>query len=289
MDNKLNTLNQSAAIAGHLGSDRWDNYGNGLQYENESIYAIGEFDNNNSKLQVTLNDLEWHHITAIFTSSGKLYLDGLEVDSGNLDPGIVIGYPFGIAASRRLDENAKNFKGTFDEVRISNTVRSASWVKATYHSELNQLMNYGAEELIPPGFSQGDSSLDIEVLFDPAILRSIVSHVIIIKCVYSNLSEEKVTTITVTAQKHNTSRNYYDSFGHIGDSNSLFSSILVGTRYANTSIFYLNVDDNTLEKILKGTVVLNIKNNEIINITNIYIYLDGELSINEIYGSSLLV
>ena len=115
------------------------------------------------------------------------------------------------------------------------------------------------------------------------------SHIVVIKCSYSDLVGKKTMSMTVTAQQYNVSHNYYDSFGYVGESNLVFSYILIGTCYDNTSVFCLDVDDDILEKILKGTVVLNIENNEVKIITGIYVYLNGELSINEVYGSSLLV
>ena len=43
----------------------------------------------------------------------------------------------------------RTFDGILEEVRISNIARSAPWIKATYHSNWNQLINYGNEENIP--------------------------------------------------------------------------------------------------------------------------------------------
>ncbi len=38
------------------------------------------------------------------------------------------------------------FNSLIDEVRISNTARSAAWIKASYNSENNSLLTYGSEE-----------------------------------------------------------------------------------------------------------------------------------------------
>jgi hypothetical protein len=133
------------------------------------------------------------------------------------------------------------------------------------------------------------NNIDVEVLYDPAILQSSVSSSVIIRCKYSSLAGKKTTSITVSATKYNVSHNYYGSFGHVGDSQSIFSYDLSGTCYDNDSIFILDINKEGLEDILKGIIVLNVKNNETNIITNIYIYLNSELSINDIYGSSLLV
>jgi hypothetical protein len=133
------------------------------------------------------------------------------------------------------------------------------------------------------------SSIDVEILYDPVVLQSSVSFSVIIRCKYSNLSGKKTTSITVSATKYNVNHNYYGSFGYVGDSLGIFSYDLSGICYNNDSIFILDIDKDVLEDILKGITVLNIKNNETTSITNIYIYLNSELSINDIYGSSLLV
>jgi hypothetical protein len=133
------------------------------------------------------------------------------------------------------------------------------------------------------------SNINIDILFDPAVLQSVVSSFVVIRCKYSSLAGKKITSITISAIKYNVSHNYYGSFGYIGDSQSIFSYDLSGTCYNNDSIFILDINKDDLEDVLKGVVSLNVKNNETNIITNIYIYLNSELSINDIYGSSLLV
>ena len=133
------------------------------------------------------------------------------------------------------------------------------------------------------------SNIDVNILFDPAVLQSSVSSFIVIRCKYSSLSGKKITSITVSVTKYNVSHNYYNSFGHTGPGQPMFSYDLSGTCYNNDSIFVLAIDSDILKGILDGTILLNIKNNETNSITNIYVYLNSELSVNDIYGSSLLV
>jgi len=45
------------------------------------------------------------------------------------------------------------FKGTVDEVRISNTARSAAWIKADFHSGNDSLLSYEGEEAKEPTLS----------------------------------------------------------------------------------------------------------------------------------------
>jgi len=236
----------------------------------------------------------WHYIAVVHTNNvdPMIYIDGVLMNVSLYDSsGDNIKHTTNdkdILIASNYSEDSFTI-GKQDELRISNIDRSASWIKVTYYSNWDQLINYGNEEIISSDSSDKSGSIDVKILFDPAVLQSIISHVIVIKCNYFNLCDKKTTSITVTARHYNTSHNYYDSFGYIGDSDLVFSYDLVGTCYGDVSIFYLSIDINILEKILEGVVILNIKNNETKNITSIYIYLDGELSINEIYGSSLFV
>ena len=38
------------------------------------------------------------------------------------------------------------FNGTIDEVRVSNTAKTADWIKASYLSETDNLISYGSAE-----------------------------------------------------------------------------------------------------------------------------------------------
>lgn len=46
------------------------------------------------------------------------------------------------------DGFSRNFDGKLDETRFSNSARSAHWILASYHSEADSLLNYGAEEIL---------------------------------------------------------------------------------------------------------------------------------------------
>ena len=45
----------------------------------------------------------------------------------------------------RRDSTERYFKGYLDELRVSESVRTAEWIKASYYSGLNTLLSYGAE------------------------------------------------------------------------------------------------------------------------------------------------
>ncbi len=86
---KLGATNDIYGIIGNLTGELqfWDSYGRGLQYDNGTLYAMGETNNSNAKLSCALADTNWHHVAATFTANGALYLDGKLVDSGSLDGG----------------------------------------------------------------------------------------------------------------------------------------------------------------------------------------------------------
>ncbi|HRN70312.1 MAG TPA: hypothetical protein PLS49_03935, partial [Candidatus Woesebacteria bacterium] len=52
-----------------------------------------------------------------------------------------------------INSNYKTFKGQIDEVKISNTSRSAAWIAAEYKSDINQFINYSGASVIPAGQS----------------------------------------------------------------------------------------------------------------------------------------
>ena len=94
----------------------------------------------------------WYHIVYVVTTTGyTIYANGNQVGSGSYSSTtpifsdanhkITIGAYLGSPPS-------EYFYGTIDEVRISNTARSAAWIKASYNSENNSLVSYGSEEAI---------------------------------------------------------------------------------------------------------------------------------------------
>ena len=92
----------------------------------------------------------WYHIVYVVTTTGyTIYANGNQVGSGSYSSTtpifsdanhkITIGAYLGSPPS-------EYFYGTIDEVRISNTNRSAAWIKASYNSGNNSLVSYGNEE-----------------------------------------------------------------------------------------------------------------------------------------------
>jgi hypothetical protein len=103
------------------------------------------------EIQTAFSDTtSFHYTVAVLTGagsspSGTLYLDGssvgtdtgTETDRSPWDTDLRIGMCG--AAQRYLD-------GIGDEVRVSNTTRDPAWIKASYESERDDLIDFGPEE-----------------------------------------------------------------------------------------------------------------------------------------------
>jgi len=88
----------------------------------------------------------WSQLT--FVANGttiKLYFNGVEEDTSTL------AYSFAEQTGRALEIGGTTFWGVYwnggiDEVQLSSVARTASWIKANYHSENDTLIAYGSEE-----------------------------------------------------------------------------------------------------------------------------------------------
>jgi len=89
----------------------------------------------------------WHYasVTHDGVSILAFYLNGVADGSRTLSLG-------GVSTENiTLQRNTVHYaEGLLDEVRFSNVVRSAAWMKATYHSGDDSLLSYGSEESGPP-------------------------------------------------------------------------------------------------------------------------------------------
>ena len=115
-------------------------------------YEVG----NAGEQRVTVADVllsSWQMITGTYIESTKnlaLYLDGVFQDditgsysvADNLDERLTIGANW----DEGVLEYSSFFDGKIDETRISNTNRSAAWLKATYNTLWDSLLTYGDEE-----------------------------------------------------------------------------------------------------------------------------------------------
>ena len=87
----------------------------------------------------------WQHVAVTYDETTvAFYIDSVArgggATAGGLTPdndSVYIG---------TLGDLSRHFDGDMDEVRISGSIRSAAWVKATYNSLYDTLLTYGSEE-----------------------------------------------------------------------------------------------------------------------------------------------
>lgn len=128
---KLNTTTQTSAICGKMSDGCLTNYGQGLYYINGVLYAIGENGHVGVKIiSCNLADTNWHHIVGIFTTSGKIYVDGVERASGDISESW--SYYFNIGAVNSYSSNYY-FNGIISDVRIYDRVLSLDEIRFLYN------------------------------------------------------------------------------------------------------------------------------------------------------------
>ncbi|RLB84907.1 MAG: hypothetical protein DRH15_04180, partial [Deltaproteobacteria bacterium] len=113
---------------------------------------------------------EWTMVAITWGSAGmKLYRNADNVGNNAYTGGIVSnGQNLTIGEDKQISDDF--FDGLIDEVRISSIVRSADWIKASYHSGNNSLLSVGTEENVG-GLSEEESiSLSDELKTNPEFL-----------------------------------------------------------------------------------------------------------------------
>mgnify|MGYP001026169937 CR=1 FL=1 len=93
----------------------------------------------------------WYYIVVNYDDSSgirKIYINA-NFDAQNTRPsGIISGsastYP--VLIGKNVQGDFTYFNGIIDEVRITNTARTAAWISASYHSGSDSLLTYGSEE-----------------------------------------------------------------------------------------------------------------------------------------------
>ena len=129
----------------------------------ELSFGIGQ-DNNTDKLEVWVDDStsyasdsdvtysEWNYVALSWNGSHyNFYIDG-EADgsrSGSSYPDTGTTYIGGTPPF----EKEGCFNGTIDEVRTSNTSRSTTWIKASYESGIESLVDFDEEETVETYYS----------------------------------------------------------------------------------------------------------------------------------------
>ena len=153
----------------------------------QTSYYFGFGDGTND-LTFYLNDTEvfdtadnvisvdtWQQATVSYDSDGDatLFLNGMAIDSGSYT-GPIAGNTERLAISHSTTEY--DFAGFIDEVRISDTARSAEWIAAEHMAMSGSFTSFGSEEAI--SLSNGVLINDVDPEGDPltAVLVDDVSN-----------------------------------------------------------------------------------------------------------------
>lgn len=102
---------------------------------------------------VDYRDLAWYYVVSRIwiedgVVHGELYINGIK-NGEDTDGTEISSLNAILGIGRKGNEDTHYFDGIIDEPRISNIGRSPSWIKATYESERDDLIEFGNEEIIP--------------------------------------------------------------------------------------------------------------------------------------------
>ena len=100
-----------------------------------------------SKSVPALSGAGYQNIVGVYNSavnSIKIYVNGAYIDS-SANTGTATATSGAIGYIGNYLPSVDHWNGVIDEVRVSNTVRSAAWIKAEYYSGVDSLLTYGAE------------------------------------------------------------------------------------------------------------------------------------------------
>lgn len=100
---------------------------------------------------VDICDNAWHHIAGTYDGSTMyVYTDGADQQSNASPSGNIndYGQDAYIGGYTNLSTAGDDYyyQDIMDEVRISDTARSAAWIKATYETTRDELLDWGSEE-----------------------------------------------------------------------------------------------------------------------------------------------
>ena len=105
---------------------------------------IEENDDGGLHGSTTLSATTWLHLVGTWNgTTRKVYLNGTEDGSGS-KTGVITPDTRAMYIGGRAGTDLS--AGIIDEVRASNKVRSAAWIKASYESEIDDLVDFGPEE-----------------------------------------------------------------------------------------------------------------------------------------------
>jgi len=162
----------------------------------------------------------WNHAVVVMTGAGtspsaELFLNGVSqgTDTGTQtnrtawDTDLRIGRP---GASQRY------FDGMIDEVRVLETARSVGWIKASYESERDDLLDFGSEERNIIDYVD-NNTFDEDNSTDKGTHSNFTAQQYGPDSVYDSLTEEDTATGSITYE------NSAESYSAIGQSSHNFN------------------------------------------------------------------
>ncbi|MBW2171800.1 MAG: DUF2341 domain-containing protein, partial [Deltaproteobacteria bacterium] len=100
----------------------------------------------------TISQDTWTHVAITYDNNGYIYyIDGQASGSGtDITGSLNTGGTNSVGIGRYDSSGNKYMDGTIDEVRISNSARPAAWIKASYESGRDDLLDFGSTNPTPP-------------------------------------------------------------------------------------------------------------------------------------------
>jgi hypothetical protein len=174
----VKTTNSSVLdIAGKLRIGITTQYGLRLSGGKVACYIANDSTGVQSISTISVNDNNWHYGAITFDRDGsaQIYVDGIPNGIAN-DISFMDGYDISdsdvsVIGARYAGTYSNYFNGIIDEVRISNTARSAAWMKCEYYTAVDSLLSFGSEVDLVYGTAAADAetvqltSLSVNTLY----------------------------------------------------------------------------------------------------------------------------
>lgn len=130
----------------------------------------------------------WHHVVGVYDQSKvRIFLNGVETIGDNYFSTIDSTSSIVTIGSWYDNTSSFDFTGIIDEVRISNTNRSADWIKTSYNNQSNPsaFFTLGSEQNAPAPVAVGGKILIVNkaMVLAPWILIAIALCIVIIRLI----------------------------------------------------------------------------------------------------------
>jgi len=125
---------------------------------NHKAYVKTSAGTANPVLTDAMSTLEWHHIVITYDGSyARIYLDGSEAGTPISNSGTLLseGADDFYIGSYQGGGDTYCWNGDIDEVRVSSIARLVAWIKATYETGRDDLLDFGSEEEAPTDWLSG--------------------------------------------------------------------------------------------------------------------------------------